>query len=1031
MAVTASARSRQDTTAAFAAKGLRGWRAGGLLLSLLLFSVLARPVRAEVPEEWLGVRIVEVRVVGEEAGRVDVSELGVRLGERLSRGMVRGAISGLIEQGRWADIQVDAAPAPGGGLVLLFHLTPRLIAHRIDVVGNREFDDREVLRLLSAHEGGEIEREQFAGWTEALREKYAEAGYHAARVRLVLRDMDDPAHKVVRVEIQEGEPTRISSIVFAGDTLPQRRGMRRILGFRAGDVANMARIQAGLHRAERELRRQGYYRASFGEPRLEEKGRRVRVLIPSRVGPRYEIRFQGGAPLSDSELFAALDFSEERVKGEASLRALEQELSQLYRRYGFPSAKVRMKERLETRIVRSKVLSREWEEQVLVLEVAIKTGEQLEIDAITFPGATHFTANFLREQIYSYSEEDMEGAPFRDPVDPYLADQVGFGGARPRRLRVTDRPMRMDPRHLFYASSYEQALSHLRELYQGDGFLDVKVSDVELRPLQQPNHAVAVVSIDEGPRTFLYDVGVANNQAIASRALLAAAGLKRNSPFSYLKLEEARLRLVEAYQERGFFFARVDPTVTISDDGTRASVLFHVEEGYLVHVGSIEIRGHVRSSETMILNRVRLTSGDLFRPSLARETEDALLALDVFTSVTVAPEQQDLPARVKNVVISLTERKTQWLGWSAGFSTGEGMRGGLEYGYRNLFGSALQASFRGQLGYQFVFLDQEIERQYKSLSTDKRIEYQTTLTLAIPYIRSLPKNTASIDLAVLSDIQRDFRIEKQGVVVSLFYRPIRRLTFSVAEELESSNFTLLAEVLRSSVVQPSFLVPDGQNTLLSTQFSMAIDLRDRAYNPRKGVLISISPEYDRTLSTRAGEETAQRLGTDAFNSNMLRLIGSFAFYIPVLPKLTFASQWRYGRIVHLTKSSRSYPNRLFYLGGSNFRGFNVNQVVPQDVQDSADFDPESLVSHGGQTFVAGQNELRFPLYGDLYGGLFADIGNLWFKPAELSLRELMVVYGAGLRLQTPVASLAFDYGVREIRDRFELVGAFQFAFQTF
>ena len=165
--------------------------------------------------------------------------------------------------------------------------------------------------------------------------------------------------------------------------------------------------------------------------------------------------------------------------------------------------------------------------------------------------------------------------------------------------------------------------------------------------------------------------------------------------------------------------------------------------------------------------------GDLYRPSLARESQDSLLLLDVFTSVTVAPDEADLPARVKTLVVSVTERKTQWLGWSTGFSTGEGVRGGFEYGYRNLFASAVHASFRGQIGYQFVFLDSEIEQQYEKLDTSQRIEYQTTLTLGIPYIPSLPKNTASVDLTVLSDIQRDFRIQKQSAVVSLRLSPVQ------------------------------------------------------------------------------------------------------------------------------------------------------------------------------------------------------------------------------------------------------------------
>jgi outer membrane protein assembly factor BamA len=406
------------------------------------------------------------------------------------------------------------------------------------------------------------------------------------------------------------------------------------------------------------------------------------------------------------------------------------------------------------------------------------------------------------------------------------------------------------------------------------------------------------------------------------------------------------------------------------------------------------------------------------------------MLLDVFTSATVAPDEADLPARMKPLVISVTERKTQWLGWSAGFSTGEGTRGGLEYGYRNLFSSALHASFRGQIGYQIVFLDSEIERQYAQLTKSDRIEYQTTLTLGIPYIPYLPKNTASIDLTALADIQRDFRIEKQSAVLTFIYRPLKRITLTIAEELEKSNFVLLAEKLEHpNNVSPQNLVPQGQNTLLATQVTLALDLRDRAFNPRRGVLISLSPEYDRTLSSNTLDPDTGKL----FTSNMLRLMGSFAFYIPLAEKLTFASQWRYGRIVHLEHGSKSYPNRLFYLGGANFRGYNINKVVPQDVRNK-DLDLSYILSHGGQTVLATQSELRFPIFGDLYGGLFTDIGNLWSNPNKIDLRELLVVVGAGLRLSTPIASLAFDYGVR-VRDldgkKFHFAGAFQFAFQTF
>lgn len=987
--------------------------------------------RAELPQEWLGHRVVEARVVGEQARRVPSEALGVPEGAKLTRALLRELLDRLGQQGRWADVQIDVAPVAGGFAVLV-HLTPRIVAKRIEFMGNRVLDDRELGRLLGVREGAEIEQESFAAWASAVREAYEAKGHFESQVRIGLRDTDDPGQKVLRVEISEGPATRITAIVFDGDRLPRRKGLRRVLGFGVGDKADMGRIQEGLRRTEQALRRGGFYAAELGSPRIVRDGTRAQVIVQSRIGPRYEVNFVRTGPLGRSELFRALNLHEERLAGEANLRALEQRLTDTYRRFGFFDAQV-------TIAMRPFVHEVEFEgeriqEHAVALDVDVEVGDQLEIETLEFPGARHFDEEFLREQMYSYLEEELDGSSVRAPVDSEVADRLGFGGGKQRTSRSVARPMVRDPRRIYYEPAYEAAVAHIRELYLADGFLQVEVGPVSLEREADGSGATARIPVKEGPRTFLYGVRIENNHELTARELVLAADLKRDAPFSYLKLEEARLRVLEAYQEKGFFYAKVEPEVRMSEDGTRAEVTFRVEEGYVVRVGGVEVRGADRSNRRMILDRVRFKPGDLYRPSRARATEDALLALDVFTSVTVAPDERDLPARVKTVVVTVTERKSQWLGWSAGFSTGEGVRGGFEYGYRNLFGSALTASFRGQLGYQFVFLDQQIKERYESLNTSERIEYQTTLTLGVPYLPRLPKTRASVDLSVLSDIQRDFRMQKRSVVGSVVYRPTKRWTFSAAEELESSFFELFAQELTQALpgLATSQIVPEGQNTLTSTQFTAAWDRRDRAYNPRKGVLISGTGEWARTIDAKAqtigsGEDAKVR----RFESNMLRVMGSFAFYIPLAPKLVFASQWRYGRVIHLDPDSESYPNRRFYLGGTNFRGFNQNQMIPQDLEDR-NVDARSVVSRGGETFIAGQNELRFPLVGGLYGGLFSDIGNLWAKPSEFDLRKLEVVVGAGLRFQTPVASLAFDYGIRALETHpFALRGAFQFAFQTF
>jgi outer membrane protein insertion porin family len=1008
------------------------WRRIGRALALAF--LWASVAHAEIPAEWLGTEVVELRVVGPAAGSVEPRELGVPLGAPLNRALLRTALARLTGDGRWADVQIDAERVEGG-VALLFQLQPRLSVRRVDAVGNHVLDAREIERVLGLREESEVDVERFPALIEALQEEYRSHGHYDTKVKISLRDTDDPALKVVRVQVEEGPATTIADVQFRGDPLPRRRGVRWLLGLGVGAPADLTKIQEGLEKTEQLLRRNGYYACELGQISLERHGRRATVVVESTIGARYEVRFSGQGQLRASELYESLALEQERFTGEGSLRAIEQKVADYYRRYSFRDVKVHAEQHLELRQLPAPE-GKVWEERVMVIEVSITSGTQTLVEAITFPGATHYSTAFLREQVHSYLEQELPGSSTREPVDSDVVDRLGLGGARNTRSREIPKPLLLDPRRMFNANTYDAAVEHIRELYRGDGFLDVVVDDVKLSALPEADHVVAVISVAEGRRTFLHDARVEGHKQLSGRTLLTAAGLQREAPFSYLKLEEARIRMIAACQEEGFFFCQVEPRVRRSGDGTRAEVVFRVDEGYPVRVGGVDIRGADRSQHSMIRNRVRFALGDLYKPSLARETQDALNRLDVFSSVTVAPDEPNLPARVKTVIITVTERKTQWLGWNAGFSTGEGMRGGLEYGYRNLFGSAVHAAFRGQLGYQLVFLDQQFETRFNTLPPDERVEYQVTLGLGVPYLPSLPKTTVSFDISALADVQRDYRMQKEAAVGSVLYRPFRRLTFSAAEELEFSNFRLFEQNPNTiGFLTVGDLVPEGQNTLVSTQLTATYDHRDRAFNAHRGFLVSGTSEWARTLRGDSRDvATMDGMENVTFKSNLLRFSVSFAFYVPLGSKVTFASQTRYGRIAHLVQGSKAYPNRRFYLGGTNFRGWYQNQMVPQDLEEEAkeNMRPVGIISRGGDTFIASQNELRFPLLGDLYGGIFCDIGNLWAEARNFNLRQLEPVVGLGLRFNTPVASLAFDYGIRAFdTSPFGLVGAFQFAFQTF
>ena len=137
--------------------------------------------------------------------------------------------------------------------------------------------------------------------------------------------------------------------------------------------------------------------------------------------------------------------------------------------------------------------------------------------------------------------------------------------------------------------------------------------------------------------------------------------------------------------------------------------------------------------------------------------------------------------------------------------------------------------------------------------------------------------------------------------------------------------------------------------------------------------------------------------------------------------------------------SRSYPNRQFFLGGVNtLRGFNQDQLQPQDVADFQIANPDSrtqTVLRGSELFYLVRAEVRFPIVGPLHGGAFVDIGNHWAQPDLIRADGNFARFtpGIGLRIATPVGPLALDYGFNP-QQRLELgepFGAFHFSIGLF
>jgi outer membrane protein assembly complex protein YaeT len=985
----------------------------------------AGAARAEIPDHLQEQRIVAIRIQGDNLqGGTDA--LGVRIGASLTRQLVRDAVLRLLAKGRWVNVQVDAEPV-AAGVALVFHLQPRIVLRRVEVRGATAIDDQVALDALGVQTGSTIEADALESYSAAVRKAYAERGYLGTRVELQLRDTDDAAEKVLIAELDEGEATRISELVFTGESPVAPDEIFPVMGLSIDNVLDRREFHDRIQRAEHSLRASGYLEAKIELPVITIRDARARLAFPAHIGPRYTIEVKGASPLVPREVVDSLAMAEQPLNA-TTFDALPPRIRDYYAKHGFLDAKVSVERRKLAQKRRA------------LLQIRVEPGPQVEVLDVTFLGAHYYSSEFLRDQLASYLEEHLPGTDFVETADSQVVDLITTDDqAGPRQV---PRPWLEIPANTYYVPAYDQAVKHISELYQSTGYLSAEVGPPVFDRLGA-HHATVNIPVREGPRTMLHSVVLTGTKQIGSRELLLASGLERGAPFSYLGLEDARMKMLATYQEHGNMFARIEPNVRFSSDRTRAEVSFQVVESFPVRVGDVVVQGAERTSPLFIRRLLSLRRGSLFKPSKAHESEAALQSLGVFTGVSVALEEPDLPARVKRVLVTVSERPNQFLDFSAGLSTGQGIRAGFEYGYRNLFGSAVGVNLRVQFGYQLLFVREDIRRNYEDLLFEERLERNVALGLVIPRLPGMGTTRTNLDLLHVRDNEIDFGVDKNGVTLAFTETPLDYVTLLEAADLENNNIDLFVkrrlEEYLMEVTDPRLRrllrVPDGSTTLVALRGAISYDRRDNAFVPTTGYFVSVSTELASTLHTHDSN-----VRDEQFFSRFLKIQLTTSGYVPLGRSVVIAGQVRVGRILHLVAGSQTYPNRAFFLGGvDTMRAYFQDELVPQDIadsfareQDRSRSNVESIV-RAGDAFVLVRGELRFPIYGQLGAGLFTDIGNLWADASNMNPFDLRPTAGAGLRLNTPVGPIAVDYGIVLKRRHYlqEPFGTLQFSIGLF
>jgi len=523
--------------------------------------------------------------------------------------------------------------------------------------------------------------------------------------------------------------------------------------------------------------------------------------------------------------------------------------------------------------------------------------------------------------------------------------------------------------------------SAIEAFYREQGSLAVRATAGE--PTVEGETAVLIVLIEEGPR---YTVGAVNLSGVSesrrTMAERAIQGLVVGAAYDRAAVDRVVAELERVYLRQGFAGVRVETRVEVSASSGTVTITFEIAEGPQQILRAVASEGVTRTRDGVINRALRLRIGEPVDLEQWAQSRKRMYDTNVFSQVDIeavpmeqTPEDQAANIQPVRGVVRVVEYPTWRLRYGGQYRE-ERLDDVIDLGTRrkgfgiladlqnqNLFGRAVTGGIAGS---------------YQPWRQATSVFASNGSFLGLPVRSSLFLFNVREDDEV-SDLFATVA-DRRGMSFEQRWRPFRAAEVSYGYRYEWTH-------LYESNPNPLPGVPTIDDVTRTGRIRSAlyIDRRNDPFNTDTG-----------WFSSANFDQYAQVLGS-SFSSSKLLLQ---QFYYRKLGFITLASAARVGTSSGLEQLQ--FEDRFVAGGGTTVRGYAEDALGPRDVFDRP--------SGGGSLLILNQ-EMRFPIRNRFGGVLFVDAGNVWLTQSELSLGDLELGYGFGLRFNTPFALLRVDYGI--------------------
>ncbi|EKD28674.1 MAG: hypothetical protein ACD_79C00249G0011 [uncultured bacterium] len=550
---------------------------------------------------------------------------------------------------------------------------------------------------------------------------------------------------------------------------------------------------------------------------------------------------------------------------------------------------------------------------------------------------------------------------------------IGTKGVKEKKVLKILKTKKKGILGLFRSGKYKdeefvEDLERIKAFYYQEGYIDIKVENVEKTLVEDNKRLIIDITINEGLLYKVNSIDVEGNKNYKKEELIGKTALKPGETFLPKNLQKDLKQVKDVYLKNGYIDVAVNYSTLSENDPQLLNIVFNVKENEIAFVNQVKVLGNQKTKDIVIRRELNVNPGDKYDGVKMEVAQKRLANLGLFKSVDVYadPTTKD-PSR--DLFIEVEEDRTGELGFGAGYSSVDNLIGFIELSQGN-FDIFNFPSFTGD--------GQKL--QLRSEFGSRKEEFSINFTEPWLFNRRLLFGT-QLFTRTREYTNSDFTEDRKGVSFRLA-KPVFKYTRA---ELRYSFENV--EILNVDDTASEYLrAQEGERDVGKIGLKFTRDVRDSFFNATQGSKLT----WDMEVAGIGGD-------IEYYKS----LVSSDLYFNPLFDNVLIASLKIGGMKEYGASEDVPIFDRFFLGGAWSVRGFEYRDLGPHD---------ELGEPLGGKFMYYGTFEYLIPIIEQFKFATFYDFGNLYVSYQDTDFGEINTSFGMGLRILLDARiPLRFDY----------------------